>query len=251
MAKDVNYNSLKEDSMNRPSYKEVRRNLQMASNSINDELKDIEEKYESSLKKVIDAKKMRLPYPEVKREHPHPFYIKDESKPIGNNLTEKEAKNYYDTVFSESLSAFNESLLKGDFDFAKMIAKELNYFTKDSKLNKVYAQGEKEKFVDGIDRRIERGVKYLKKHPSRGSLEEMKEILKYRNSIETNLNNKRTGLEKSLAVLSIGSILAGIFLLSPNLTGNIIGNVAKSSGNILGGVLFILGIVGAFFTLRK
>ncbi|PJE81463.1 hypothetical protein COU58_02345 [Candidatus Pacearchaeota archaeon CG10_big_fil_rev_8_21_14_0_10_32_42] len=54
-----------------------------------------------------------------------------------------------------------------------------------------------------------------------------------------------------LAVLSIGSVLAGIFFLSPNLTGNVIGNMAKSSGNIFGGVLFILGIVGAFFTLRK
>jgi len=65
------------------------------------------------------------------------------------------------------------------------------------------------------------------------------------------INYKRTGIEKSLAVLSIGSVIAGIFFLSPNLTGNVIGNMAKSSGNILGGVLFILGIVGAFFILRK
>lgn len=55
----------------------------------------------------------------------------------------------------------------------------------------------------------------------------------------------------SLAVLSVCSILAGIFFLSPNLTGNVIGSMTRSSGNILGGVLFILGIVGAFFTIRK
>lgn len=61
----------------------------------------------------------------------------------------------------------------------------------------------------------------------------------------------RTNLDKTFAVLSIGSVLAGIFLLSPNLTGNVIGNIAKSSGNILGGILFILGIVGVFFTFKR
>ncbi|MFH1503326.1 MAG: hypothetical protein ABIE36_01560 [Candidatus Diapherotrites archaeon] len=65
------------------------------------------------------------------------------------------------------------------------------------------------------------------------------------------INYKRTGLEKSIAVLSIGSVLAGIFFLSPNLTGNVIGNMTRSSGNLIGGILFGLGIVGAFFTLRK
>ena len=58
---------------------------------------------------------------------------------------------------------------------------------------------------------------------------------------------KMSNLEKSLAVLSISSIMGGIFFLSPNLTGNVISNISKSSGNILGAILFVLGILGMFF----
>lgn len=76
--------------------------------------------------------------------------------------------------------------------------------------------------------------------------ENLKEVRITLRSLES-----RTNLNKSLAILSIGSIFAGIFFLSPNLTGNVIGNIAKNSGNILGGILFILGIVGAFFTFKK
>lgn len=75
------------------------------------------------------------------------------------------------------------------------------------------------------------------------------EGIKILESLESKTNSSR--LEDSLAIISIGAILAGIFFLSPNLTGKVIGNISKSSGNVLGGLLFILGIVGSFFTLRK
>ena len=54
---------------------------------------------------------------------------------------------------------------------------------------------------------------------------------------------KGKNLEKSLAVLSIGSILASTFFISNNITGNaILTNTAESSG-FIGAGLFVLGLV--------
>lgn len=49
------------------------------------------------------------------------------------------------------------------------------------------------------------------------------------------------------AVMSGG----GLFLLSSNLTGNVVLNMSHASSNILGTVLFAAGITGLFFSLRK
>lgn len=61
-------------------------------------------------------------------------------------------------------------------------------------------------------------------------------------------SRKESGI---LAFLSVGAIIAGIVFLSPNLTGNAISNLSSSSSNILGGILFLLGVVGAFFYTKK
>jgi hypothetical protein len=53
------------------------------------------------------------------------------------------------------------------------------------------------------------------------------------------------------AVLSIVGILGGIFFLSSNITGNAIANVSPSSGNILGAVLLVVGLVAGFFWVKK
>ena len=63
--------------------------------------------------------------------------------------------------------------------------------------------------------------------------------------LEKTRKNKDGGLEKTLIVTSIAFFLCSILLSSINLTGNVIGNLNTSS-NLIGGVLFFLGISVAF-----
>lgn len=45
--------------------------------------------------------------------------------------------------------------------------------------------------------------------------------------------------------------ILGLFLLSPNITGNVIGNSPVVSANIVGAILFFIGIIGLFFTFKR
>ena len=58
-------------------------------------------------------------------------------------------------------------------------------------------------------------------------------------------------LRKSYIATAILGILGGIFFLSSNITGNAIANVSQSSGNILGAVLLVVGLVAGFFWVKK
>lgn len=62
------------------------------------------------------------------------------------------------------------------------------------------------------------------------------------------VSEKKGGLEK--AAVAIIGLLGGVFFLSSNLTGNVIG-ASQTSLNWIGGVLFIMGLVGAFAYFRK
>ncbi len=65
-------------------------------------------------------------------------------------------------------------------------------------------------------------------------------------------SDKKNGFLERIA--SIGSIVAvgvGIFLISPTLTGNVIGNLNKTSLSLLGVILFVLGLIGAFLLGKK
>jgi len=56
---------------------------------------------------------------------------------------------------------------------------------------------------------------------------------------------------KTFAILGIAGILAGLFFLSSNITGNAIGNFNQTSTNLTGGVLLVIGLIGAFAYFRK
>jgi hypothetical protein len=58
-------------------------------------------------------------------------------------------------------------------------------------------------------------------------------------------------LEKVTIAASIIGTIGGLFLLSSNITGNAIANVSQSSGNILGAVLLVVGLVAGFFWVKK
>ncbi len=65
-------------------------------------------------------------------------------------------------------------------------------------------------------------------------------------------HGNKSKLEASAsAVIAILGLGFGTFLLSSNVTGNVIRENIISSGNIFGGILFIAGIIGSFFYFRK
>ena len=61
---------------------------------------------------------------------------------------------------------------------------------------------------------------------------------------------KSGGLENLSATIAIIGLIGGLFFLSSNFTGNVIG-LNQSIGNILAAVLLIVGLVAGFFWVRS
>ena len=70
--------------------------------------------------------------------------------------------------------------------------------------------------------------KYIHKHPAKKSLE-----------------------STTTALISMVGLLLGLAFLTPNLTGNVVGNLSEASTNIIGVVLFLIGLTGAFVYFRR
>jgi hypothetical protein len=72
-------------------------------------------------------------------------------------------------------------------------------------------------------------------------------------SMKKRLETKRKqNLEgKTSGIIGIVGVLGGIFFLSSNLTGNVIGSLNQSSSNFIGIGFFLVGLVGAFFYFKK
>lgn len=67
--------------------------------------------------------------------------------------------------------------------------------------------------------------------------------------LERNLTQK--GIEnKVVSILTVIGFTGALFFLSTNITGNVIGNLTNTTSNWLGGILFVLGIVGVYFWRR-
>lgn len=62
---------------------------------------------------------------------------------------------------------------------------------------------------------------------------------------------KRSSLESSAVTVSVIGLLGATFFLSSNFTGNVINNSNSIISNWIGGVLFVVGIVGFFAYFRK
>jgi len=70
--------------------------------------------------------------------------------------------------------------------------------------------------------------------------------------LENNSREYGRGIEGKLSIVGLFFAgLLGVFLLSPNLTGNAIGNVSQGTLNLVGGILFFLAILGIIYFLRK
>ena len=65
------------------------------------------------------------------------------------------------------------------------------------------------------------------------------------------MEKKKRGFENVVVIVTIITFLAGIFFLSPKLTGNIVGNLNQVSLNWVGILLLVMGLVEVFFILKK
>lgn len=236
MAKEVDYDSLKEglnSSRNRVSYKEIRDKeregrIRKGYNSVNKTLDEIGEG-EFSFRRnrdLISPKKG------------------DEKYSQGT----KEQNEYF---LATGLRNVNLFLNKGDFEEAAKWTSFISEKLQES--SNFYTQEEKLKYLEGLNRRIERANAFLKKHPSEKNVRYMKSILNSYEKIEGQLigsKEKYSTLEKYLTFLSLGAIIAGIVLGYPALTGNV---VAENSGRFMGAgaSLFILGLIGIFLANKK
>ena len=89
-------------------------------------------------------------------------------------------------------------------------------------------------------------LKSLEKNPNK------RYIKKITGFLERNSSEKQSGLEgKTLTTIFSGaSILIALFFLSPNLTGNVIGALNSGNSSIFGIILFVLGLLGLFISLK-
>ena len=56
---------------------------------------------------------------------------------------------------------------------------------------------------------------------------------------------------KVSAVITIAGILAGLFFLSPNITGDVVANMTNSTSSFLGVGLLIIGLIAGLFWMTK
>lgn len=57
--------------------------------------------------------------------------------------------------------------------------------------------------------------------------------------------------KKVLSIVATLGILSGLFFLSSNITGNVVGNLNQTSSNWIGGILFVIGLIGGYFFVRR
>ncbi|MEK6891139.1 MAG: hypothetical protein AABX03_03290 [Nanoarchaeota archaeon] len=65
-------------------------------------------------------------------------------------------------------------------------------------------------------------------------------------------NSSKKDLTSRLSsIITIAGFVGGIFFLSSNITGNVIGNITNSTSNFLGAGLLIVSLVAGFFWLKR
>ncbi|MEK6847462.1 MAG: hypothetical protein AABY16_04820 [Nanoarchaeota archaeon] len=165
-------------------------------------------------------------------------------------------------------------LTKGRQDYHELMDEKLaaaDYETRQNKYSSAYAslnsalstieigamdEGEAPKYLKAIDKRAIRLIKKItgdEHYPI--YKEEVKKVLalkaKIENEIKKRKSEEHSWLERAISgVIGFGGILAGFFLLSPEITGNVIGNLSSSTANNLSMISFFVGIAGLFVFFR-
>ena len=113
----------------------------------------------------------------------------------------------------------------------------------------------REKYITSVERRAKRLSQKVTKipHPKSSLLEDLEELMTNITDLEKDPHfskTERTYDNVSITVIII-LMIGGIFFLSTNITGNVIGNLNQNTSNLIGGILFILGLISAFLIFRK
>lgn len=80
---------------------------------------------------------------------------------------------------------------------------------------------------------------------------EAEQLVSLRRLLRSKQGQKGKTLEQAIAVIAGISFVGALVFLSSSLTGNVIGSLNQTSSNWIGGVLFIIGLVGAFAYFKK
>jgi hypothetical protein len=57
--------------------------------------------------------------------------------------------------------------------------------------------------------------------------------------------------KKAVASMGIVGLIGSILVMSSNMTGNVIGNMTQTTTNLIGALLFLVGIIGAFAYFKR
>jgi hypothetical protein len=111
---------------------------------------------------------------------------------------------------------------------------------------KGYSASEKEKFAQAIVNRAARVFYSADKDDFEVSKETYRIIKDLEN--EYNVKHRKPGHKKDLesAVSAVIGFGLGIFFLSPNITGNVIGSASKGVSNWVSALFFVFGLIGAY-----
>jgi len=106
-----------------------------------------------------------------------------------------------------------------------------------------------------VKRRLNKALERLKEAAEKNKGDPMHSGEFYRDEYESyqkevdeflKRNSNEGGLEKTITTVFFIALVFGLFFLSPNLTGNVIAGSEINTTNWIGGILFVLGLVGLF-----
>ncbi|MEK6836437.1 MAG: hypothetical protein AABX94_02085 [Nanoarchaeota archaeon] len=139
-------------------------------------------------------------------------------------------------------------------DYSSVLEKTRNYYI----AGRTYTEAGA---LDKAERTYIKGIEYMDNDLSNNSYKKSirKEFVKGLKEIE-HLRDERKKKHTSsiddklplpaIITTTIG-ILGGLFLMSPNITGNAIADINTSNSNIIGAILFIIGLIGGFFWIKS
>ncbi len=119
--------------------------------------------------------------------------------------------------------------------------------------------GDHDKYLQSLSTRLDRAsstaIRYLKENKNKitkDEINDIKRLLEYSKDFKEKLNKKHesSGLEKAITVISLGSMVFGVAIGYPALTGNAIADVVPASF-VHGAALFFVGLVGVFLANKK
>ena len=201
---------------------------------------------------MVDYSEARAKIKKIKNRYQYNPKIKDS---LTGNYLGGENKEALEAYLNKTLINIEDNL--SNLDNASLVKLENYYYVFEGLSKKGKEKGVNiDKYLEALKRREDRiintGLKSLDKKYSSQREEIMNNILNYieKKSPTNKIRENKSGLEKSLVVLSIGSLLASLLFVSNNLTGNVVLSSEPKTSMIFGAGLFVLGLVSFLFAKK-